>query len=144
MLIKAIYRLPDKRRYLVLLPDGHLYTMRGTIARRVTPDDLRPVLHDGSVTEYLAMVQAEEIEIKNAKHLQIWIQTLGISKSPLQAARFDACITQKQLAEMSGVSLHDIQNIEGYVSHPGNVSIRSIISLARSLSVDPRSLIADI
>ena len=144
MLIKGIYRMqPEQKRYLLLLPDDGLYSVRSTISRRIRTEDLSPIQTQLSPAEFIKHIKAQEIEIKKAKHLQVWIQTLGITKSPLQAARMDAMLTQKQLSEMSGVSLHDIQNIEGFVSSPGNVSIRSILKLARCLNVDPSFLLLE-
>lgn len=143
MLIKAIYEMPYQRKYLLLMPDDKLYTVRSTISRRLTKDDLKPICTELTNSEYIAEVGAAEIEIKNAKDRGIWIQTLGISKSPLQAARFDAHITQKQLANLSGVSIYDIQAIEEFRAKPGNFIVRTILNLADCLNVDLRYLLQE-
>ena len=143
MLIKGIFKLPGQSKFLIVLPDDQLCSVRNTISRRIRPEDLSPVNTSLSHADYIAGTGAEEIEIKNAKALQIWIQTLGISKSPLQAARMDAYMTQKQLSELSGVSLRDIQCIEGFVSSPAQVSIRTILKLADCLKVDPQYLLLE-
>lgn len=50
-------------------------------------------------------------------------------------------LTQKALAEQSGVNIRQIQKIEAGEIVAGNVSARNILALADALEVDPHDLI---
>lgn len=55
--------------------------------------------------------------------------------------RVKAGMTQKQLAEMSGVNSRQIQRVELGESEAGNLTARNLIALADALNVDPHDLI---
>lgn len=59
----------------------------------------------------------------------------------LEWARRAAGIGQKELAEMSGVHVNYIQNVELGKSDAGNLAARNLLALADALGVDPRELI---
>lgn len=60
---------------------------------------------------------------------------------PLRAARIDAGLTQKQLAETAGVNIRLVQKIEGGEAEAANLTAKNLLALADALGVDPRSLI---
>lgn len=60
---------------------------------------------------------------------------------PLQKARLAAGLTQKQLAEASGVNSRQIQRVEEGQSEAGNLTAKNLLSLADALGIDPRKLI---
>lgn len=62
---------------------------------------------------------------------------------PLRDARIAAGLTQKQLADLSGVNVRQIQRVEIGESEAGNLTAKNLLSIADALSVDPRELIAD-
>lgn len=61
---------------------------------------------------------------------------------PLRAARLAAGLTQKQLAEASGVNQRQIQKVEAGEIKAGNMTASNLLAIADALSVDPRELIA--
>lgn len=60
---------------------------------------------------------------------------------PLQEARLAAGLTQKQLAEASGVNVRQIQRVELGEAEAGNLTARNLLALADALGVDARELI---
>lgn len=70
------------------------------------------------------------------------------AKSPreiksIRTARIEAGITQKQLSDLSGVNIRQIQKAEAGEIKAGNMSAANLLSIADALGVDPRELIAD-
>lgn len=61
--------------------------------------------------------------------------------SKLEWARLAANMTQKELAELSGVNARYIQNVELGKSEARNLTARNLLALARTLGVEPESLI---
>lgn len=61
--------------------------------------------------------------------------------SKLEWARLAANMTQKDLAEKSGVQAKLIQNVELGKSEAGNMTARNIVAIAKALGVSPESLI---
>lgn len=60
---------------------------------------------------------------------------------PLRDARIAAGITQKQLADASGVNVRQIQRVEIGESDAGNLTARNLLAIADALGVDPHDLI---
>lgn len=60
---------------------------------------------------------------------------------PLLAARIAAGLTQKQLAELSGVNSRQIQKVEAGEIKAGNMTAVNLLAIADALGVDPRDLI---
>ena len=50
-------------------------------------------------------------------------------------------LTQKQLAERSGVNIRQIQRVELGESDASNLTAKNLLALADALEVDPKSLI---
>lgn len=65
----------------------------------------------------------------------------GKNPIPLQEARLAAGLTQKQLADASGVNIRQIQRVELGTAEGGNLTARNLLALADALGVDPRKLI---
>lgn len=63
--------------------------------------------------------------------------------NPLRIYRLAAGLTQKQLAELSGVNARQIQKVEAGEIKAGNMSAANLLSIADALGVDPRELITD-
>ena len=61
--------------------------------------------------------------------------------SKLAHYRLQCGLTQKQLAEKSGVNVRQIQRVEGGTSSAGNLTAKNLLALADALEVDPRELI---
>lgn len=61
--------------------------------------------------------------------------------SKLEWARRAAGIGQKELAELSGVHVNYIQNVELGKSNAGNLTARNLLALANALGVEPNKLI---
>lgn len=59
----------------------------------------------------------------------------------LEWARLAAGISQKELAEQSGVDVKYIQHVEHGKGEAGNMSARNLLSLANVLNVDGKELI---
>lgn len=59
----------------------------------------------------------------------------------LTYARVKAGLTQKQLAERSGVNIRQIQRVELGESDAGNLTARNLLAIADALGADPRALL---
>lgn len=59
----------------------------------------------------------------------------------LEWARLAAGLSQKELAEASGVNARQIRRVELGEADPGNLTAKNIMALADALGVDPRKLI---
>ena len=59
----------------------------------------------------------------------------------LEWARLGAGMEQKQLSELSGVNVRQIQRVELGESEAGKLSAKNLLALADALGVDPRELI---
>lgn len=59
----------------------------------------------------------------------------------LREAREAAGMTQKQLAEVSGVNPRQIRRVEIGEAEAGNLTAKNLLALADALNVDPRYLI---
>ena len=62
---------------------------------------------------------------------------------PLRDARIAAGLTQKQLADLSGVYIRQIQRVEIGEAEAGNLTAKNLLAIADALGVDIRELIAD-
>lgn len=56
-------------------------------------------------------------------------------------ARKAVGLTQRQLSELSGVNIRQIQRVESGVSQAGNLTAKNLIAIADALGVDPHKLI---
>ena len=56
-------------------------------------------------------------------------------------ARKTAGLTQKQLSELSGVNIRQIQRVESGASQASNLTAKNLIAIADALGVDPHKLI---
>lgn len=61
--------------------------------------------------------------------------------SNLEWARLAAGLGQKELAELSGVNVKYIQNVEWGKGDAGNMTAKNLLALADALGVDARGLI---
>lgn len=61
--------------------------------------------------------------------------------SPLKFQRVALGMTQKQLAEASGVNIRQIQRAENGESEAGNLTAKNLLAIADALGVDPHSLL---
>lgn len=59
----------------------------------------------------------------------------------LEWARLAAGVGQKELAELSGVHINYIQNVERRKGEAGNMAAKNLLALADALNADPRDLI---
>ena len=64
-------------------------------------------------------------------------------RGPLLCLRFHRGMSQKQLADKSGVDLRRIQRIEAEEIRLPNITGNSLIALADALKVDPHILVAN-
>ena len=62
---------------------------------------------------------------------------------PIRAARIAAGLTQKQLADASGVNQRQIQKVEAGDIKAGNMAASNLLAIADALGVDPRRLIQE-
>lgn len=56
-------------------------------------------------------------------------------------ARKAVGLTQRQLSELSGVNIRQIQRVESGASQAGNLTAKNLIAIADALGVDPHELI---
>lgn len=93
-------------------------------------------------------------EIKDAKkkkaelekvgyHVTIWEHNDkgAIPYTEIRQARIEAKMTQKELAEASGVNIRQIQRIEWGEGQASNLTARNLLAIAKALGVEPDSLI---
>lgn len=71
------------------------------------------------------------------------IKNMSSGISPLLCLRFHRGMSQKQLADKSGVDLRRIQRIEAEEIRLPNITGNSLIALADALKVDPHILVAN-
>lgn len=64
-----------------------------------------------------------------------------MSKETLKKIRKASGLTQKQLSELCGVNVRQIQRVESGDSDAGNLTARNILAIADALGIDPRDLI---
>lgn len=85
-----------------------------------------------------SMTEEEEALVQEAERLQ-WD---GAIRTPctLSEARRGAGLTQRQLAEASGVNIRQIQRIEHGDSSLGNITAANFMALVRALHMRPRDL----
>ena len=50
-------------------------------------------------------------------------------------------LTLRQLSDLSGVSVTQIQAVETWKSDPGNMSARNLLAIAKALNADPYELL---
>lgn len=62
-------------------------------------------------------------------------------KSRLKFYRYSMMMTQKQLAEASGVNVRQIQRVESGCSTEGNMTAKNLLAIADALGVDPHILL---
>lgn len=62
-------------------------------------------------------------------------------ENKLRTARTNAGMTQRQLADTSGVNVRQIRRVEIGTSDAGNMSARNLLAISDVLGVDPRSLL---
>ncbi len=60
---------------------------------------------------------------------------------PVSTARKLAGLTQKQLAELSGVNIRQIQRIENGESNIENITLKNAAALADALKIEIRDLL---
>lgn len=60
---------------------------------------------------------------------------------PLRDARIAAGLTQKQLADLSGVNVRQIQRVEIGEAEAGNLTAKNLLAIADALGVDPHALL---
>ena len=56
-------------------------------------------------------------------------------------ARKSAGLTPRQLSELSGVNIRQIQRVESGASQAGNLTAKNLIAIADALGIDPHELI---
>ena len=56
-------------------------------------------------------------------------------------ARKSAGLTQRQLSELSGVNIRQIQRVESGASQAGHLTAKNLIAIDDALGVDPPELI---
>ncbi len=61
--------------------------------------------------------------------------------SKLAHYRLQCGLTQKQLAEKSGVNVRQIQRVELGEAEAGNLTAKNLLAIADALEVDPRALL---
>lgn len=124
------------RECRVILPDG--YTVREDWDGPCVYSDkghecklkLREINHSNIVC-----VSRDGIKILRNAHDEDETQPI-----PLWKARRDANLSQRLLADASGVSIHQIQQIESGEIKIENIAAKTLMTLAEVLEVDPRTL----
>lgn len=56
-------------------------------------------------------------------------------------ARIDARLTQRQLADATGVNIRQIQRLELGESQSGNITAKNLLAIAKAVGVEPEALI---
>lgn len=119
----------------VVLPDGY----------ELCDSNFGPVIYDEkgkscdlSVASLRSntIIATSSTRIKALKNADKWEDTV-----PLQDARIDAGLTQRQLADASGVNIRQIQYVESGKAKAGNMTAKNLLAIADALGVDPRSII---
>lgn len=59
----------------------------------------------------------------------------------IKEARISSHMTQKQLADESGVYIRQIQRVEYGASEAGNLTARNFLAIAKALNIDPYELL---
>lgn len=121
----------------VVLPQG--YTLGDTVRGPVLYDEHgKPCelclngVH-GSVILAVSATRAKALKTASDRAVTI----------PLVTARIAAGLTQRQLADASGVNIRQIQKVEGGEAKAGNLTARNLLAIARALQVSPESLIEE-
>ena len=138
MLIKEIYTIPSQNQDMIEMRDGSLYTFCIIPGRTLTMSDLKPLNTPLQHDLALAASHAKPYE-GGLRSLQM--KTFGLTDCPLKAARQSSGMTQKQLADASGVNIRQIQRIENGEGDMSNVTLANAVKLADALGVDVKELL---
>lgn len=139
MLIKEFYGLGDPIRGLIELPDGTFATFPLGCGHKLTEADLTVSVSPLPRDEYLAAVHAYEYTSAPLKSAQM--RTFGLTQSPIVQGRWDAGLTQRELAQKAGLNLSQVQKLEAGTILAGNMTAKNLFALADALGIDPRRLI---
>ncbi len=139
MLIKQLYTIGDPVRALIELPDGTFATFLLACGHKLGEADLTRSASPLPREIYLAAMHAQEYDSPELRALQM--RTFGLTTSPIVQARWDAGLTQQELADRSGVNIRQIQKAESGETDPAKMAAGNLLSIADVLGVDPRTLI---
>ena len=131
MIIKNAYyphQLPTQ--IVVEALDGEFYAADLSPFRAVNESDLRPLA-------VFSPVMGDEIPDYTLKFYHL----VRESDPTLKQHRINAGLTQKQLAEASGVNIRQIQKIESGEIQIGNVTLQNAARLASALGVELKDLL---
>ena len=111
----------------------------------VSPDVIIPLLQNGGYLLAHSRAMAKMFyglpdDVELYAYGDFGIQT----DFALVTAREAAGLTQKQLAEASGVNIRQIQRIENGEAKPENITLKNALAIADVLHIDPRKLIGNI
>lgn len=137
MLINDLYVLPDPHRLLIRRKDG-LYSFIPVPYRKITDADLTPIVTPFSEDLYLKSVHADVFDGPSG---DFTMKQYGLTKIPLVEARRAAGLTQKELADASGVNVRQIQRVELGEAEAGNLTAKNLLAIADALGVGPKELI---
>lgn len=137
MLIQDLYYLPDPNRLLVKRKDG-LYSFVASPYRKITDADLTPVKPPRSEALYLENAHADVFDSAIG---EFTLKQYGLTKIPLVEARRAAGLTQKELADASGVNVRQIQRVELGEAQTGNLTAKNLLAIAAALGVDAGELL---
>lgn len=94
---------------------------------------------------YISERERIDKKINAVKHRVIppvtGFMSMESAKDRLRKARKKAGLTQKQLADASGVNPRQIQRVEYGESEAGNLTAKNLLSISDALGVDPHDLI---
>ena len=116
--------------------------IQSTPGTPVSPDVIIPLLQNGGYllahTRSMAkMFYGLPDDVELYAYGAFGIQT----DFALVTAREAAGLTQKQLAEASGVNIRQIQRIENGEAKPENITLKNAVAIADVLHIDPRKLL---
>ena len=138
MLIKEIYTLPTQGRDMIEMRDGSLYTFNVIPGRALTMSDLEP--YNSPLPHDMALA-ASHAKPYGTGLRELQMKTFGLTDCPMKAARQNSGMTQKQLADASGVNIRQIQRIENGEGDMSNVTLGNAVKLADALGVDVKDLL---
>ncbi len=81
------------------------------------------------------------IAVSRSKMVGLQKAPTGEKPMPLREARLAAKLTTKQLSEISGVAIRQIQKAESGAIEVGNMSARNLLAIADALDIDPHDII---
>lgn len=137
ILIKELYTYPDNVYGIIEMQDGTLYRFLKTPFRQLTEKNLTLINSPLPNEQYIQATHAIPYEtfVDNV------MNNYGLTKSPLKYYRSEKGLTQKQLADATGINIRQIQKYESGEYSVENMTLKNAQLIADTLGINVSQLL---